>query len=129
MLVEPLEEPPQKIIILGSVGTDNIFINSSSDSTFDTTVDCDKTFNTTVDKGTEELDTSLKDIAGPSTLLSDDRESDDINIPNISNLLDATLVGRAIKSIYKIEKQLDSRCQSYVTDIIVQHFVNAVPFK
>lgn len=50
-------------------------------------------------------------------------------IINLSQLLEETVVGRAIKCIYQINKQLDSRCQSYLVDIIVQHFVNCVPFR
>ncbi|XP_030750822.1 uncharacterized protein LOC115879167 isoform X2 [Sitophilus oryzae] len=48
---------------------------------------------------------------------------------NISQLLDATSMGRAVKALYKAKKTLSSKCQSYLVEIIVQHFINAVPFR
>lgn len=83
----------------------------------------------------EDLDSTITNLIiekpGPSisSTPSNRNSSEEIIIPNISLLLDKTLIGRAIKSIYQIEKHLDSRCQSYLTDLIVQHFVNAVPFQ
>ncbi|CAG9822215.1 unnamed protein product [Phaedon cochleariae] len=47
----------------------------------------------------------------------------------LPHLLEQTIVGRAIKSIYKLKKQLDSRCQAYLADIIIQHYVNIRPFR
>lgn len=48
---------------------------------------------------------------------------------NLSELLEKTSVGRAIKALYKIKRSLNSKCQSYLVEIIVQHFMNAVPFR
>ncbi|CAH0550863.1 unnamed protein product [Brassicogethes aeneus] len=48
---------------------------------------------------------------------------------NLHELLEKSTTGKAIKELYNIKKTLNSKCQSYLVEIIVQHFMNAEPFR
>ncbi|XP_045478841.1 uncharacterized protein LOC123683886 isoform X2 [Harmonia axyridis] len=48
---------------------------------------------------------------------------------SLDQLLDSTLMGKALKQIYASKNSLPSCNQSYLVEIIVQHFINTVPFK
>ncbi|CAH0559353.1 unnamed protein product [Brassicogethes aeneus] len=43
---------------------------------------------------------------------------------NLRELLKKTLIGKAIINLYKEQDYLDSRCQSYLVEIITSHFFN-----
>lgn len=48
---------------------------------------------------------------------------------NLNAVLNSCRTGQAILALYSCKEDLDSACQAYLIDIIVQHFLNIEPFR
>lgn len=51
------------------------------------------------------------------------------NTFHLEQLLQNSLMGRAIIELYRTNGQLSTTCQSYLVELIVQHLINIQPFR